>query len=442
MEFFSRPTAAAYLGTGGANGEQVQPERGGRDTDIGRKENDRTASEIRRPMAHAALSGGTGPDSDRNDRKTDGSPPGGRLGAGEPQGGLAGARSSQGDHIFDNQTVDKRGAGSTVKQPNRATCGGRRTANSGRAPVRQAPWERGDLSVALVYRNKMWFMGGHKLPGKDNSNAVWSSARWGRRWTLGTGVQKAACAWHLASRCSRVRMWRRSARTGDGSASTQYLEVPLAGVGYIGGYKEPGDTDPENTPARISTSSSSYGWDYRNRSLVVDLGLRKTVNRILLLDTVTDNHGTASNLKKSSVRIYFSDDNSHYVRYSQDYDLSVKGGDGLTCDGKPVFDVLEFDKLAIRARYIKLNTTYGGDSSNFVFGNIQTGIQVFQLASEHFEIRDIRPENRILTWGRTKSMPTWPFPKDAEPASFLPCQTAPMSATSIRSRWFFRQTAG
>lgn len=189
---------------------------------------------------------------------------------------------------------------------------------------------------------------------------------------------------------------------GGASAITPYVEVPIAGVGYIGGYRQPGDTDPENTPATIGTSSTSYGWDYRNRSLVIDLGLRKTVNRIILLDNVIDNHGTASNLNKNSIRIYSSDDNKRYVRYSRDYDLSVNRGDGLTNDGKAVFDILEFDRLAIRARYIKLNTTYGGGSSNFACANLQTGIKVFQLKSESFEIRDIWPENRILAWGENR----------------------------------------
>ena len=159
------------------------------------------------------------------------------------------------------------------------------------------------------------------------------------------------------------------------------------------------------------------------------------MNRILLLDTVTDNHGTASNLKKSSVGIFYSDDNKRYVRYDQDYSLSVRRGDGLTSDGKPVFDVLEFDRLAIRARYIKLNTTYGGDSCNFAFGNIQAGIRVFQLRSEFFAIQDVYPEDQILTWGRTRSISSWPSPRAAGRSWFLPWATVLKCGTSRRWRY-------
>jgi hypothetical protein len=201
-------------------------------------------------------------------------------------------------------------------------------------------------------------------------------------------------------------------QTADNPATAvSFGTVPLAGVGVIGGYKERGDTDPENTQAKISTSSSGHGWDYRNRSLVMDLGIKKTVNRIVLLDTLKDDEGTASNLAPDGVRIYVSDDNRRFTRYAQEFDMSVKSGDGLTCDDKPVFDVLTLDKLVIRARYIKLHTTYGGDSSNFVLGNIQTGIQVFQLASEHFEIRDLQTEHRILTWGANQVYANLAVPK-------------------------------
>ena len=172
-ELASRPTAAADRRTGEANGERVQPARGGADTDIGRKEDDRTASEIRRPMAHAALSGGTGPDSDRNDRKTDGSPPGPGLGAGESSGGLASA-DSQGEFVFDNQMWIL-GGWFAVKQPNPRDVWKSPDGKQWTRTAEVAPWEHSDLSVALVYQNKMWFMGGRKLPGKDNSNAVWSS---------------------------------------------------------------------------------------------------------------------------------------------------------------------------------------------------------------------------------------------------------------------------
>ena len=48
-----------------------------------------------------------------------------------------------------------------------------------------APWEHSDLSPAMVFKERIWFMGGRKLPGAENSNKVWSSTD-GARWRLET----------------------------------------------------------------------------------------------------------------------------------------------------------------------------------------------------------------------------------------------------------------
>jgi hypothetical protein len=49
--------------------------------------------------------------------------------------------------------------------------------------VERAPWEHGDLSAVMAFRDRMWLMGGRKLPGAENSNQVWSSAD-GATWAL------------------------------------------------------------------------------------------------------------------------------------------------------------------------------------------------------------------------------------------------------------------
>jgi len=188
----------------------------------------------------------------------------------------------------------------------------------------------------------------------------------------------------------------------DDSTSGKYTEVPLAGVGLIGGPNEPGDTDPENTPATIVEATSSLGWDYHNRSLVIDFGSRKAINRITLFDGAVDNHGTASNLNQESVRIYYSDDNKKYVKYDRAYDINAKKGAGMTSDEKPVFDIVEIDNASIKARYIKLNAVCSGAPANFIMRNARTAIKAFQSPSEHFGIKDIYLENRILTLGKNK----------------------------------------
>ncbi len=48
-----------------------------------------------------------------------------------------------------------------------------------------APWKHSDLPAAFVFKNKMWMMGGRKLPGSECSNQVWSSTN-GADWTLVT----------------------------------------------------------------------------------------------------------------------------------------------------------------------------------------------------------------------------------------------------------------
>ncbi|MAE61751.1 MAG: galactose oxidase [Planctomycetaceae bacterium] len=48
-----------------------------------------------------------------------------------------------------------------------------------------APWTHSDLPAAMVFNNKMWMMGGRKLPGAENCNSVWSSTD-GAEWALET----------------------------------------------------------------------------------------------------------------------------------------------------------------------------------------------------------------------------------------------------------------
>ncbi len=47
----------------------------------------------------------------------------------------------------------------------------------------EAPWQHSDLPASLVFRRKMWMMGGRRLPGTECSNQVWSSGD-GQNWEL------------------------------------------------------------------------------------------------------------------------------------------------------------------------------------------------------------------------------------------------------------------
>lgn len=72
-----------------------------------------------------------------------------------------------------------------------------------------APWKHSDLSMALTFRDRMWFMGGWyngRLPGHSAGHSVWSSKD-GANWELAT--EKAGWTPRLASAAVvfRNRMW-------------------------------------------------------------------------------------------------------------------------------------------------------------------------------------------------------------------------------------------
>jgi hypothetical protein len=74
--------------------------------------------------------------------------------------------------------------------------------------TKQAPWKHGDLPMTLVFKDRMWLMGGWfngRLPGHGASNEVWASSD-GAKWEL---VGKAGWGPRIAAGAVvfKGRMW-------------------------------------------------------------------------------------------------------------------------------------------------------------------------------------------------------------------------------------------
>lgn len=97
------------------------------------------------------------------------------------------ARDSQGEIVFKNRLWILGGWFNSKEAPPRdvwSSADGRNWKLMNHC----APWTHSDLAMTVVFKNKMWIMGGWyngRLPNHSASNSVWNSAN-GRDWTLVT----------------------------------------------------------------------------------------------------------------------------------------------------------------------------------------------------------------------------------------------------------------
>ena len=75
--------------------------------------------------------------------------------------------------------------GSLLSYRTQGMCGNQRMEKSGLKWLQKHRGYTGDLSAAMVFENKLWMMGGRKLPGSNCSNQVWRSIN-GSEWKLVT----------------------------------------------------------------------------------------------------------------------------------------------------------------------------------------------------------------------------------------------------------------
>ena len=92
-----------------------------------------------------------------------------------------------------------------------------------------APWRHGDLPTTLVFNGKMWFMGGWyggRLPDASASDEVWSSSD-GSNWQLATDHAGWSARCGAAGAVFKNRMWILGGleRYLDGDASHQKNDV-------------------------------------------------------------------------------------------------------------------------------------------------------------------------------------------------------------------------
>lgn len=101
-------------------------------------------------------------------------------------------RDSQGEVVFKNKMWILGGWFNSKEAPPRDVW---RSADgrNWKLVTRQAPWIHSDLAMSIVFNNKIWMMGGWyngRLPGHSASHEVWSSKN-GKKWKQET----AAAAW-------------------------------------------------------------------------------------------------------------------------------------------------------------------------------------------------------------------------------------------------------
>lgn len=115
------------------------------------------------------------------------------------------------------------------------------------------------------------------------------------------------------------------------------------------------DVEPETgTPASFFKKTSCRGWDYDNRSIVVDLGKICFVNEVRL-----EADGCSDILPHvDEVGLYVSLDNKKYTKVDSQFKL-LAGNDG------ELAWVARFSGFQVFARYIKAHNSYGGTSTGF-----------------------------------------------------------------------------
>ncbi len=169
----------------------------------------------------------------------------------------------------------------------------------------------------------------------------------------------------------------------------QFREIKHAGAGYIG--PGPASETPETTPCTAFAYAGSAGFPYRNRSLVVDLGYpAPTVHRIVLVDDYSDNGGDSPTIRAHGIRIYGSDDNQTYTRYTGACRLRFRSA-------KPEggFDAVELNGLTIRARYIKLHADLPDDQWDFANQDLRRMVRVFQDPERVLTIRGLSTDRYV-----------------------------------------------
>lgn len=179
------------------------------------------------------------------------------------------------------------------------------------------------------------------------------------------------------------------------TAAIQYDEVEFAYIGNIPSWPSLyGDLTPETTACNQFSRTAALGWDAGRRSMVIDLGRTKRINKIIWRNDLVDKAGVPGNLNRANLTLFHSDDNRKYVKINDDFSFLVRKG----LPGEGAFDIIELSGFDICSRYIKVAHGYNGTNSLFGSRNEQQACRVFIRSDLNADIAKMSGED-MLTVG-------------------------------------------